>query len=149
MNKQTRTALRLAMHRIENFNDECEQNGNTNIDAGDAWILLKEAHDAIEAVFTPTHGPSTEELQEHLLLGIRYISTFARMDDSGALKDWAADAETLLPRKRKFNVYITLHGGYEAHTPGEAADASFDEIAMREGMDIMKHEVVEQWESKS
>lgn len=41
---------------------------------------------------------------------------------------------------RKFNVYILLHAVYEAP---EAAEMSMNDIAERDGMEIIKHEVIE------
>ncbi len=52
MTNEQREALRAAMERIQAFNEYCEANEYT--DTGEAWTILGEAHDAIEALFTPT-----------------------------------------------------------------------------------------------
>ncbi len=57
MNQDTLEALRLALDRIQDFNRECEEAEYT--DTGDAWDVIGQAHDAIEAVFTPTKNEET------------------------------------------------------------------------------------------
>lgn len=44
----------------------------------------------------------------------------------------------------KYNVWITLVGAYEAESEDDAFDMALEDIAERDGMDIVKHEILQE-----
>lgn len=95
------------MERISAFNIESEKAKYTDTEV--AWDVMLQAHDAIEAFFTPS-------------------------------KEFTP---LMSPKKKKFWAYVTLAKKYDAEDAAEAAELAMNDIENRDGMDILKHEVIE------